>query len=80
MERKYGKGGQIKTLEEFSEWIAEGKWIFWHDRPKHPSILANQQYRVIIELIETGALHRAIEKEKTNERSAGSEEADRVDL
>jgi len=59
----YRKGGVLLTLEEFDAWASAGGWVLWHERPKHPSILSNQQYAGLKRIIQGGHIFKAIRNE-----------------
>jgi len=57
---KYIPGDTIHTMQGFEEWVSAKGWIYWHGRPKHPSILACQQWATIKRIIKLKMLRRAI--------------------
>ena len=58
--KKFKMGPVISSLIDFQKWTDNGGWIYWHGKPKHPTILQNQQYRVILGLLKTKSLNKAI--------------------
>jgi len=57
---KYIPSDVIKNITEFDSWTYSGGWVYWHGKPKHPSILISQQYRTLIGLIKHNMLRKAI--------------------
>lgn len=56
---KYIPGDTIKTLAEYEEWVFQKGWIYWHGKPKHPSIIDNQQHSTLRRLIVNKRLMKA---------------------
>jgi len=57
---KFKPGEAIRTINDFDEWTDNGGWIYWFGKPKHPSILANQQYAALRNFIKQGCLKKAV--------------------
>jgi len=57
---KFKPGKAIRTINEFDKWTDNGGWIYWFGRPKHPSILANQQHNALRNFIKCGYLKKAV--------------------
>lgn len=57
---KYIPGDIIKTMSAFDKWAESGGWIYWHERPKHPTILDSQMHRVLRGLIKRKMLRKAV--------------------
>jgi hypothetical protein len=62
--RKFRPGDAIKDLHELVARCQRGEWIYWYQRPKHPSLLLHQQITTAIGLIRRGVLRVAIKNEE----------------
>ncbi len=58
--KKYKKGPPITSIESVQQRAAIGLWFYWLGRPKHPSIIISQQFRVVCGLVRGGHLYEAI--------------------
>ena len=54
--RKFVKGDGFKNTAEFVVWIEEGKWCYWGDVPKHPSVVSNFSFTTIRGAVRSGHL------------------------
>lgn len=57
---KYIPGDIIETMEGFDQWVTSKGWIYWCGKPKHPSILACQQWATVKRLIRLKSLREAL--------------------
>lgn len=61
-EKKFKPGKPFSNVHELIIWLNDGNWVFWHGKPKHPSVIANQQLQILIKLTSgPSTLYRAIE-------------------
>ena len=63
MGKVFKKGNQITSVDHLSSLLDQNKWIYWIDRPKHPSILLSMQLRTILKALKAGILYEAIRNE-----------------
>jgi len=56
---KFTKGRRIDGLEDLIVLLQCGNWIYWNDRPKHPSWLWNIQLRTLRLAVNAGILYVA---------------------
>jgi hypothetical protein len=45
--KKFVKGAPIRTLAHLEDELALDHWVYWRDKPRHPSIIMNMPYRVV---------------------------------
>lgn len=62
--RMYRRGDPFLTVAEFDAWADMGKWVFWWNRVKHPSIVTNQNHGVLRRLISSHCICRAIKNKE----------------
>jgi hypothetical protein len=60
---KYIPGEPFSTLGELRAWLESGGWVYWHGRPKHPSIIISLQFRCILSGLRHGIFYRAMPNE-----------------
>jgi hypothetical protein len=63
-EKMYQKGEPYQNILYVITDIEAGKWIFWKDKPLHPSIIDNMALRVVRMAINTKILCRSLEVKK----------------
>ncbi len=60
---KYIVGRGFDGMDDLGAWLQRGQWVFWGDRPKHPSIIWSMQYRTVAIAVASGLLRRALLRE-----------------
>ena len=61
--RKFMKGGRFKDTAVAVVWIDGGKWCYWGNVPKHPSVVSNFSLTTIRGAVRIGHLRPAIKRE-----------------
>lgn len=59
MANKYKKGIEYDNIQELSNDLMSGKYVYWIDRPKHPSILQNMSLRTLLMALKSGMIYKA---------------------
>jgi len=59
---KFTKGRRIDGLEDLVVQLQCGNWVYWNDRPKHPSWLWNMQLRTLRNAVNAGILYVAVRR------------------
>ncbi len=49
----------IRSVGELRRCIKRGRWIYLHDRPKHPSVIAHMTFKTVTGFIDHGCLWSA---------------------
>ena len=60
--KKFTKGRKIDSIADLVFVLQNGIWVYWEDRPKHPSILWNMQLRTLRDAVARGILYVALEE------------------
>ncbi len=55
----YFKGDNFSNFEGLIIWMREGNWVFWRDKPYHPSWIMNWQVRYLYRQFLLDRFHRA---------------------
>lgn len=66
------KGDRFTSIAEFSEWIADGGWVWWRHKAYHPKVIESLQFRIIAQSIartDYASLHKAIRNPAFVERT-----------
>jgi len=58
-QRMYRRGPEITSIEELVREIEDQRYVFYHDRPNHPSWLRSMQLHVLIAGVQCGHFHFA---------------------
>ena len=58
--RKFRRGEPFADIGELAFWLSIGNWVYWRDRPKHPSILENQRLGTLRGLIKAPAPYQIV--------------------
>lgn len=58
--RKFVSGDKIATLDD----LLEQEWVIWYDATRHIEVIKSLQLRMILMLLERGALCKAIRKKE----------------
>jgi len=61
--RKFLKGPEFRNPLEAVDWIIRGKWCYWCDTPKHPSVVQNFSLTTIMGAARNGRLRPALRAE-----------------
>lgn len=59
---KYRVGDPFINIHELVAWLQAGKWVYWHGKPKHPTIISNQSLSTLMNI--GSHLYRAIENKE----------------
>jgi hypothetical protein len=60
----YKKGEQFTNLNDLAYWMRElGCWVYWRDKPIHPSFIESMPLRTIILALHDGVLFHAIRRD-----------------
>ena len=63
-QKKYRKGRCFRSMMEFHWWVSDKeRWVYWRDRPKHPSVIMNMTYLVVRNAVRRGTIIEAIPTE-----------------
>lgn len=66
--RKYEKGQQIRTMEQFVNWIDNHSFIYWNGKIYHRGWVTSWQYKMIESIVKSGRVFEAVKKnEQRNE-------------
>lgn len=57
MGKMYRKGKLVTDLITLWELLDNGHWVFWKDKPVHPSIISSMQLRTVAHAIEMNRIH-----------------------
>lgn len=58
--RKYRIGSQIKSFQEFNEYMEENDIVYCHNKPYHAGWVLSWQYRMVKILADKGSFYRAV--------------------
>jgi len=56
---KFTKGRRIDSLADLESVLKNEFWVYWNDRPKHPSWIWNMQLRTLSMAVIRGILYVA---------------------
>lgn len=62
--QKFRRGPVIRDPVVAIVMILEGRWLYWHERPKSPSVLGSMHVYTIANAARAGILCAAIENEE----------------
>jgi len=62
VETKFTKGRRIGSLADLESVLKNEFWVYWNDRPKHPSWLWSMQLRTLSNAVTKGILYVAIRR------------------
>ena len=57
--KMFRKGAPVPDVAAVGRALEEGRWLYWHDRPKHPSIIVSMQFRTVLGALRMGLIHYA---------------------
>ena len=60
---KFSKGSKIQNLQELVDALQVGLWIYWKNRPKHPTVLWNMKLNTLRDACTQGLLYVAVPEE-----------------
>ena len=62
--RKFRPGEPFTSIVGLIDWVVNGGWVYWlGPRPKHPSIIRNQQLQVLLGAVGRKTMRPAIRTE-----------------
>ena len=63
--KKFKSGGKFDCLQEFINWaLYSQKPVMWMGKYKHPSIVLNMTFHVVLRAVERGTISKAISTEE----------------
>lgn len=64
--RKLARGPRISSLDELHSALSRGVWLCtprWGDIPKHPSIIKNMSYYIVMSIFSNSGFYYCIRKD-----------------
>ena len=58
-ERKFSKGATVYSFPYLVSSLEKGRWFYWADKPKHPSIFMHMQLGVLLDGVKRGIICEA---------------------
>lgn len=52
---KFTKGERIETIHELLDLLTAGKWVYYGNRPKHPSVILSMTALTLLDAIKRGS-------------------------
>jgi hypothetical protein len=73
---KFSPGNEIRDIYELISLLKDGRWIYWQDRPKHPSFLLSMQLNALISRVGQRSFRLAIPNRQAGKDSVDAETPD----
>jgi hypothetical protein len=64
--KKFSRGEKL-SVQEALEHIAAGRWVYWQNKPQHPSWLGSMQFLTLVGAAKMGLLREAVPNEEAKE-------------